>query len=90
MGEWLIDAAELHTLYGSSHALHGVSFRVAHVEAVGLMGRNCMGKTTLLRTILGLVRPRAGTGGLRRYSPRDEPSFSSPKAGCAGRAGPRR
>ena len=60
MAELLVDAEELHTFYGSSHVLHGVSFRVRRGEALGLMGRNGMGKTTLLRTILGLVRPRIG------------------------------
>ena len=60
MAEPLVEAEELHAFYGSSHVLHGVSFRVQHGESVGLMGRNGMGKTTLLRTMLGLVRPRIG------------------------------
>ena len=60
MTDELIDAEALHTFYGSSHVLHGVSFRVRRGEAVGLMGRNGMGKTTLLKTLLGLVRPRSG------------------------------
>jgi branched-chain amino acid transport system ATP-binding protein len=61
MSEFLVDAQGLHTFYGSSHVLHGVSLRVRRGEAVGLMGRNGMGKTTLLRSILGLVRPRRGS-----------------------------
>ena len=65
MGDYLVDAQDLHTFYGSSHVLHGVSLRVKRGEAVGLMGRNGMGKTTLLRTILGLVRPRSGAVRLR-------------------------
>jgi len=60
MAEPLVEAEELHAFYGSSHVLHGVSFRVQRGESVGLMGRNGMGKTTLLRTMLGLVRPRIG------------------------------
>lgn len=56
----LIDARGIHTYYGRSHVLHGVDFAVHRGEAVGLMGRNGMGKTTLLRSVLGLVRPRAG------------------------------
>ena len=43
-----------------SHVLHGVDFAVRRGETVGLMGRNGMGKTTLLRSVLGLVRPRRG------------------------------
>ena len=56
----LIDARGIHTYYGASHVLHGVDFVVRRGETVGLMGRNGMGKTTLLRSVLGLVRPRRG------------------------------
>jgi len=56
----LLDARGIHTYYGVSHILHGVDFTVHRGETVGLMGRNGMGKTTLLRSVLGLVRPRAG------------------------------
>ena len=56
----LIDARGIHTYYGVSHILHGVDFVVRRGETVGLMGRNGMGKTTLLRSVLGLVRPRKG------------------------------
>ena len=57
----LIDARGIHTYYGVSHVLRGVDFVVRRGETVGLMGRNGMGKTTLLRSVLGLVRPRSGT-----------------------------
>ena len=56
----LIDARGIHTYYGRSHILHGVDLVVRRGETLGLMGRNGMGKTTLLRSVLGLVRPRAG------------------------------
>ena len=56
----LIDAAQLHTYYAASHILHGASLSIAPGEAVGLLGRNGMGKTTLIRTLLGLVRPTSG------------------------------
>ncbi|MGZ8994325.1 MAG: ABC transporter ATP-binding protein [Burkholderiaceae bacterium] len=56
----LIDAAQLHTYYAASHILHGASLSIAPGEAVGLLGRNGMGKTTLIRTLLGLVRPNSG------------------------------
>ena len=56
----LIEASGLHTFYGVSHILHGVDFSVRSGETIGLMGRNGMGKTTLLKTMLGLVRPREG------------------------------
>jgi branched-chain amino acid transport system ATP-binding protein len=57
----LLQTDQLHTFYGSSHVLHGVSFCVRRGESVGLMGRNGMGKTTLLKSILGFARPRRGS-----------------------------
>ncbi|MBN8510749.1 MAG: ABC transporter ATP-binding protein [Burkholderiales bacterium] len=56
----LIAATALHAWYGSSHVLHGVDFVVGRGETVGLLGRNGMGKTTLIRTLLGHVTQRAG------------------------------
>ncbi|MFI4929283.1 MAG: ABC transporter ATP-binding protein [Burkholderiales bacterium] len=58
--ELLIDARDLHAWYGSSHVLHGVSLQIARGQTVGLLGRNGMGKTTLIRTVLGHVRQRQG------------------------------
>ncbi len=52
---------DLHTYYGDSHILHGVSLEIPRGKAVGLLGRNGMGKTTLIRTLMGYVRPRSGT-----------------------------
>ena len=57
----ILAAEGVHTYYGASHVLQGVNLRVHPGETVGLMGRNGMGKTTLLRTMLGFVRPREGT-----------------------------
>jgi branched-chain amino acid transport system ATP-binding protein len=56
----IIDARGVHTFYGASHILHGVDFSVRAGEAVGLLGRNGMGKTTLIRTLLGHVTPQRG------------------------------
>ena len=56
----IIEAIGLHTYYGSSHILHGIDFTVRPGETVSLLGRNGMGKTTALRSILGLTRPRRG------------------------------
>ena len=49
----LIEARALHTYYGASHILHGVSMSVGRGETIGLMGRNGMGKSTLIRTLMG-------------------------------------
>jgi branched-chain amino acid transport system ATP-binding protein len=56
----LLEARGLHTCYGESHVLHGVSFSIAPGEVVTLMGRNGMGKTTTIRSVLGLTPPREG------------------------------
>jgi branched-chain amino acid transport system ATP-binding protein len=59
--EVLIDARGVHAWYGSSHVLHGVDLALRRGEALGLLGRNGMGKTTLIRTLLGHVKQREGT-----------------------------
>ncbi|WP_332672089.1 ABC transporter ATP-binding protein [Aromatoleum sp.] len=58
--ETLLEAIGLHTYYGSSHILHGVNFKIHKGEALGLMGRNGMGKTTLIRTMMGFLTPKGG------------------------------
>jgi branched-chain amino acid transport system ATP-binding protein len=57
----LVRVEDVHTYYGKSHILHGVSLNVAPGEVVGLLGRNGVGKSTTLKTIMGLVRPSQGT-----------------------------
>jgi branched-chain amino acid transport system ATP-binding protein len=56
----LIEATGIHAYYGASHVLRGVDLEVHRGETIGLMGRNGMGKTTLIRSILGLLPPRSG------------------------------
>lgn len=56
----ILQARGLHTYYGSSHILRGVDFDVGRGETVALMGRNGMGKSTLLKSLLGLVRAKRG------------------------------
>ncbi|MBF0373609.1 MAG: ABC transporter ATP-binding protein [Alphaproteobacteria bacterium] len=55
-----LEATGIHSFYGPSHVLHGVDFRVGVGETVALMGRNGMGKSTLLKSLLGIVRPKQG------------------------------
>jgi branched-chain amino acid transport system ATP-binding protein len=57
----LLEVENAHTYYGESHILEGVSLDVAEGEVVALVGRNGVGKTTALRTILQLTPPREGT-----------------------------
>jgi branched-chain amino acid transport system ATP-binding protein len=83
MSELLVEASGLHTYYGSHHILHGVGFSVRRGEAIGLMGRNGMGKTTLLRTILGLVRPREGSVSIKGREATHEPPHRIARSGIA-------
>ncbi len=57
----LVGVEDVHSYYGKSHILHGVSLKVGPGEVVGLLGRNGVGKSTTLKTIMGLVRPSQGT-----------------------------
>ena len=56
----ILDAKGIHAWYGSSHILHGVDMQIARGQTVGLLGRNGMGKSTLIRTLLGHVAQRSG------------------------------
>jgi branched-chain amino acid transport system ATP-binding protein len=56
----LVRVDELHTYYGKSHILHGVTLEVAPGEVVGLLGRNGVGKSTTLKSIMGMVLPSQG------------------------------
>ncbi len=57
----LIEAKGLHTYYGDSHILHDINLTIHRNETVCLIGRNGMGKTTTLRSLIGLTPPRQGT-----------------------------
>jgi len=56
----ILSAHGIHAWYGSSHILHGIDLEIARGETVGLLGRNGMGKSTLIRTLLGHVVQRDG------------------------------
>lgn len=57
----MLELADVHTFYGESHVLHGVSLEVGEGSVVALLGRNGMGKTTTICSIIGLTPPRRGT-----------------------------
>jgi len=57
----ILEIKGIHTYYGTSHILFGVSIDIQEKEAVCLLGRNGAGKTTTLRSIIGLTPPRAGS-----------------------------
>mgnify|MGYP003301107409 CR=1 FL=1 len=56
----MLTLADVHTHYAKSHILHGVSLEVQPGEVVGLLGRNGVGKSTTLKTIMGLIYPKQG------------------------------
>jgi branched-chain amino acid transport system ATP-binding protein len=56
----LLRVEQIHTYYGKSHILHGISLEIGRGEVVGLLGRNGVGKSTTLKAIAGLVHPSAG------------------------------
>ena len=72
----VVDA--IHSYYGESHILQGVSLEVQKGELVALLGRNGAGKTTTLKVLLGMVRPSGGDArhaALRRVLQRRAPGF---------------
>ena len=79
----LIEVSDLHTFYDESHILQGVSLVLRPGEALGLMGRNGMGKTTLIRTIMGLVRPRRGSVAVAGEDVTRDPAFRIAQRGIA-------
>ena len=61
MDDTLVNIQGLHTHYGASHILRGINFQVRRGQTIGLMGRNGMGKSTLLKSMMGLVKPTSGS-----------------------------
>src|SRR5690349_18173837 len=78
-----IEAKGLNTYYGASHILRGIDFHVGRGETVGLMGRNGMGKSTLLKTIMGLVQPRSGSVRIADRDMTSKPPYEVAQAGIA-------
>jgi branched-chain amino acid transport system ATP-binding protein len=61
MSKVLLKVADLNTWYGESHVLHGINFEIREGELVTLLGRNGAGRTTTIKSILGLVGKRTGS-----------------------------
>jgi branched-chain amino acid transport system ATP-binding protein len=57
----LLQVKEVHTYYDDSHVLDGVSLEVAEGETIAILGRNGVGKSTTLKSIMGIVPPRQGS-----------------------------
>ncbi len=83
MSDTLIHAHGIHTYYGASHILRGIDFSVGRGETIGLMGRNGMGKSTLLKSIMGIVPPRKGTLEIKGKPMNGRPTFEVAQMGIA-------
>ena len=77
----LLEVSNIETSYGQSRVLFGISFAIAPGEMVSLMGRNGMGKTTTVRSIMGLTRATAGSIRFAGEDIRDLPSYRVAKLG---------
>ena len=77
----MLEVSDIHTFYGDSHILFDVSLDVKEQEIVALLGRNGVGKTTTLRSIMGLTPPRDGKIMLNGNDITNEPIYKRTKLG---------
>jgi branched-chain amino acid transport system ATP-binding protein len=83
MPEPLLTVSEIHTYYGDSYVLQGVSLALSKGRIAAILGRNGMGKTTLIRSIAGLTPPRSGDIVYRGCSLRGKPPYAIAQDGIA-------
>jgi branched-chain amino acid transport system ATP-binding protein len=79
----VLEIHDVHTYYGDSHVLHGVSLTVADGEVLTILGRNGMGKTTLIRSIIGFTPPRQGAVRLKGHDVAGWPPYRLVERGMA-------
>jgi len=77
----MLELRDVHAHYGTSHILQGVSLRVEAGEVVALLGRNGVGKTTTIRTIMGLVPASRGVISFKGTAIQDEPPYRRARRG---------
>ena len=77
----LLEVQDLNTFYGTSHVLQGISLNVEPGELVALLGRNGMGKSTTLKSIMGVVKPNSGSVVFKGKDISSYPSYRTAKAG---------
>jgi len=76
-----LEVQELNTYYGMSHVLQGITLTVAKGELVALLGRNGMGKSTTLKSVMGLVKPKSGVVMFQERNITGFPPFKVARAG---------
>jgi branched-chain amino acid transport system ATP-binding protein len=79
----VLEVEGLHTYYGGSHVLQGISLAVGARQVVAILGRNGMGKTTLMRSIIGFTPPRRGTVRFKGEEITARPAFRMTALGIA-------
>jgi branched-chain amino acid transport system ATP-binding protein len=79
----IVAGRRLNVFYGQSHILRDLSIAIRAGETIGLMGRNGMGKTTLIRTLVGLVKPRSGGIEIDGEDVTDAPAHAIARRGIA-------
>ena len=83
MNDTLIQVKGLNSFYGASHILRNIDFEVKRGETIGLMGRNGMGKSTLLKSIMGIVTSRSGDVHIKGERMNDRAIFEVAQQGIA-------
>jgi branched-chain amino acid transport system ATP-binding protein len=79
----ILNVESINTYYGKSHILQNVSFNVEQAEIVALLGRNGVGKTTTLRSVMGLTPPKAGSIRFKNEEVGGKPAHLMARAGIA-------
>ena len=77
----LLEVKDLNTYYGTSHVLQGISLTMKEREIVAILGRNGMGKSTTLKSVMGLVKPRSGAVIFKGKNVFGYPPYKTAKAG---------
>jgi branched-chain amino acid transport system ATP-binding protein len=77
----MLEVRDLETSYGRSQVLFGVSFSISQGEIITLLGRNGMGKTTTVRSVMGMVPPKAGKISFQNLELNNLPSYRIAQAG---------
>src|SRR4030042_1036725 len=77
----LLEVRDLNTYYGMSHVLQGISLTVAQGELIALLGRNGMGKSTTLKSIMGLVKPKSGSVIFQKKDITGDPPYKVARVG---------
>lgn len=79
----LLRVSDIHTYYGDSYVLQGVSLNLRKGQIAAILGRNGMGKTTMIRSVAGLTPPRSGEIVYRDISLRGKPPYAVAQAGIS-------